>query len=116
MCQTRPIKCKSKTFAYWIMKKIWIEKIAKLLSHSIFDMAFGGGHVEMYGKFLYFQISVFIMQLVTVSTTQSRHLQQGLADSDKVPHVCHFLPRRNPTSSVTFLCPGLVETRGPMVL
>ena len=35
LCQTRPIKRISKTFAYWIMKKIWIEKIAKLLSHSI---------------------------------------------------------------------------------
>ena len=32
---TRPIKRISQTFAYLIMKNIWIEKIAKLLSHSI---------------------------------------------------------------------------------
>ena len=37
LCSTRPIKCISKTFAYLIMKKIWIDKNAKLLSHSIFD-------------------------------------------------------------------------------
>ena len=32
---TRHIKRISKTFAYLIMKKYWMEKIAKLLSHSI---------------------------------------------------------------------------------
>ena len=35
LSKTRPIKRLSKTFAYLIMKKNWIEKIAKLLSHSI---------------------------------------------------------------------------------
>ena len=38
LCKTRPIKCISKTCAYLIMKKIWIEKIAKLLSHSIYNL------------------------------------------------------------------------------
>ena len=36
ICITRPTKRISKSFAYLIMKKIWIEKIAKLLSHSIY--------------------------------------------------------------------------------
>ena len=35
LCETQPIKCISKTFAYLIFKKNWIEKIAKLKSHSI---------------------------------------------------------------------------------
>ena len=38
MCNTRPIKRISKTCACLIMKKIWIEKIAKLLSHSIYNI------------------------------------------------------------------------------
>ena len=35
LCKIRPIKRIAKTFTYLIMKKNWIEKIAKLLSHSI---------------------------------------------------------------------------------
>ena len=39
LCKTRPIKRISKKCAYLIMKKILIEKIAKLLSHSILSPA-----------------------------------------------------------------------------
>ena len=38
LCKTLPIKRISKTFAYLIMKNIWIEKIAELLSHSILSL------------------------------------------------------------------------------
>ena len=35
LCKQRSIKHISKTFLYLIMKNIWIEKITKVLSHSI---------------------------------------------------------------------------------
>ena len=47
-CKTWPIKRISKTFAYLIMKTIWIGKVAKLLFHSIYIYIYIYIYISLY--------------------------------------------------------------------
>ena len=51
--KTGLIKCISKSFAYLLMKNIWIEKIAKLLSHSIYFIFKGTSKIHLNFKVFY---------------------------------------------------------------